>query len=59
VARAEARQVFITDGVNDGESVVTTTLDAPIPGTRLLLRGEEFMNQPAVADSEAEVGENR
>jgi len=59
VARAEARQVFITDGVNDGESVVTTTLDAPIPGTRLLLRGEEFVNQPAVADSEAEVGENR
>ena len=59
VARAEARQVFITDGVNDGELVVTTTLDAPIPGTRLVLRGKESVNQAAVADSEAEVGENR
>ena len=41
VARAEARQVFITEGVSDGELVVTTTLDAPIPGTRLAIRGEE------------------
>lgn len=41
VARAEARLVFITEGVSDGELVVTTTLDAPIPGTRLAIRGEE------------------
>jgi len=41
VARAEARQVYITEGVSDGELVVTTTLDAPIPGTRLVIRGEE------------------
>ena len=40
VARAEARQVYITEGVNDGELVVTTTLDAPIPGTRLVLRSD-------------------
>jgi len=55
VARAEARQVYLTEGVSDGELVVTTTLDAPIPGTRLLIRGEEAVNQPAVA--EAEVGD--
>lgn len=59
VARAEARQVYITDGVSDGELVVTTTLDAPIPGTRLVIRGEEPVNQPAVAESETEIGENR
>lgn len=41
VARAEARQVFITDGISDGELVVTTTLEAPIPGTHLAIRGEE------------------
>lgn len=58
VARAEARQVFITEGVNDGELVVTTTLDAPIPGTRLVLRGEQSLNQPAVAGPEAEAGQN-
>lgn len=40
VARAESREVYITEGVGDGELVITTTLDAPIPGTRLILRGE-------------------
>lgn len=56
VARAEARQVFITEGVSDGELVVTTTLDAPIPGTRLAIRGEE---SPGVnSDAEATVPED-
>jgi len=50
VARAEARQVYITDGVSNGELVVTTTLDAPIPGTRLVLRGEVSGSEPAEAD---------
>jgi len=59
VARAEARQVFITDGVNDGELVVTTTLDAPIPGTRLVIRGEEPVSQPADVDANIEDGETR
>jgi len=47
VARSEARQVFITSGVKDGEMVVTTTLDAPIPGTRLTFAGEEPASIPA------------
>ena len=54
VARAEARQVFITDGVSNGELVVTTTLDAPIPGTLLVIRGEEPAGKPAVADTEGD-----
>lgn len=47
VARAEARRVYITDGVADGELVVTTTLDAPIPGTRLVIRDEKQVNNPS------------
>ena len=58
VARAEARQVYITDGVSNGELVVTTTLDAPIPGTRLVLRGEVSAGKPAVTDADTEGDEN-
>ena len=54
VARAEARQVYITDGVSNGELVVTTTLDAPIPGTRLVIRGEESADLPADSDTEGD-----
>ncbi len=53
VAREEPRQVYITSGVKDGELVVTTTLDAPIPGTRLVLSGEEPSTVVAAAGSEA------
>ncbi|MEE4175309.1 MAG: efflux RND transporter periplasmic adaptor subunit [Xanthomonadales bacterium] len=41
VARAEPDEVYLTDGVRDGELVITTTLDAPIPGTRLIISGED------------------
>jgi RND family efflux transporter MFP subunit len=54
VARAEARQVYITSGIGNGELVVTTTLDAPIPGTRLVIRGEESVNQLETAEIDSE-----
>jgi RND family efflux transporter MFP subunit len=41
VARAEPRQVYVSEGVESGEWVVTTSIDAPIPGTQLAIRGEE------------------
>ncbi|MBT8038695.1 MAG: efflux RND transporter periplasmic adaptor subunit [Xanthomonadales bacterium] len=41
VARAEPRQVYVSEGVESGEWVVTTSLDAPIPGTQLAIRGEK------------------
>ena len=47
VARAEPRTVYITSGVESGELVVTTQLDAPIPGMQLAIRGED--QPPAVA----------
>ncbi|MGB5292939.1 MAG: efflux RND transporter periplasmic adaptor subunit [Lysobacterales bacterium] len=54
VARAEARQVYITKGVSNGELVITTTLDAPIPGTRLVIRGEAPVNQPETSETDTE-----
>lgn len=39
VLRAEPEQVYISSGVNDGEFVITTRLDAPIPGTVMEIRG--------------------
>jgi len=40
VARAEPRQVYISSGIEAGELVVTTSMDAPIPGTQLAIAGE-------------------
>ena len=40
VIRAEPRLVYISEGVAGGEKVVTTTLEAPIPGTKLTISGE-------------------
>lgn len=40
VVRAQPRKVYISEGVAGGELVITTSLDAPIPGTALTIRGE-------------------
>jgi len=57
VARAEPREVYISAGIADGELVVTTPLDVPIPGTRLAIRGEEPAPQPEVAAQPPEAGD--
>ena len=50
VARAEPDVVYLTSGVSDGELVITTTLDAPIPGTRLIVSGEDPTGMVAPAN---------
>jgi RND family efflux transporter MFP subunit len=40
VARSEPRNVYISSGIRAGELVVTTSLDAPIPGIQLAIAGE-------------------
>lgn len=54
VARAEADRVLITDGIADGERVIITNLDAPIPGTRLAFAGED--DNPAEPGAGSETG---
>lgn len=44
VVREEPRQVYLSSGVQGGELVITTTLDAPIPGTQLRISGETSTN---------------
>ena len=39
VLRAEPKRVYLSQGIEGGTKVVTTTLDAPVPGTRLAIRG--------------------
>ncbi len=39
VLRAEPIKVYISSGISGGDHVITTTLDAPIPGTRLTISG--------------------
>lgn len=39
VLRAEPKKVYISKGIAGGARIVVTTLDAPVPGTRLAIRG--------------------
>jgi RND family efflux transporter MFP subunit len=54
VIRAEPKVVYLSSGVQAGEKVVTTTLEAPIPGTRLTISGEESTSE-ALDTLDAEV----
>ena len=57
VVRAEPHQVYISSGVDGGEQVVTTTLEAPIPGMKLAITTEQTELGPAEPDrSDAIVG---
>jgi hypothetical protein len=47
VARAEPRSVYISSGVEDGDQIITTSMDAPIPGTALAISGEDAPVAPA------------
>lgn len=57
VARAEPRLVYISGGIAEGELVVTTSMDAPIPGTKLAISSElgEAMSGPAAATAADEL----
>ena len=53
VLRAEPKKVYLSQGIEGGTKVVITTLDAPVPGTRLAIRGQEDSTQAdTVAGSE-------
>lgn len=49
VLRAEPKKVYLSQGIEGGTKVVITTLDAPVPGTRLAIRGLEgsIVTEPA------------
>lgn len=53
VLRAEPKKVYLSAGIEGGTQVVITTLDAPVPGTRLAIRGEEAP-EPANAEEGSE-----
>jgi len=41
VLRAEPKKVYLSGGIEGGTRVVITTLDAPVPGTRLAIRNPD------------------
>ncbi len=53
VVRAEPRFVYISSGIEGGDMVIKTALDALIPGTALMISGEEPMPSAAM-DADAE-----
>jgi hypothetical protein len=45
VLRAEPKKVYISSGIMAGARVVTTTLDAPVPGTKLAINTTDGSEQ--------------
>jgi RND family efflux transporter MFP subunit len=41
ILRSEPRSVYISDGIEAGELVITTSMDAPIPGMAVAVTGED------------------
>jgi len=57
VARAEPRFVYLSGGIRDGERVVTTTLEAPIPGMKLTYGTNAGTDEPVAEAAVASAGE--
>jgi hypothetical protein len=58
VVRAEPKSVYLSEGVKGGELVITTSMDAPIPGMGLAISGEEIPVSPEGVEAEdAEAGQ--
>jgi RND family efflux transporter MFP subunit len=53
VVRAEPKNVYISEGVGHGELVITTSMDAPIPGMGLAISGEDPPDNDDTEDAEA------
>ena len=53
VLRAEPKKVYLSKGIKGGTRVVTTTLDAPVPGTKLAIRGPDE-SSPATSSEGSE-----
>ncbi len=56
VIRAEPHEAYISSGVEDGELVVTTTLEAPIPGMQLAINSEQTSSDASAAIASAVEG---
>jgi len=52
VLRAEPKKVYLSKGVEGGARVVITVLDAPVPGTKLALRGAEATTSEPTTDGD-------
>ena len=50
VLRAEPKKVYISKGIAVGARVVTTSLDAPVPGTKLKVNNPESDNLTSAAE---------
>jgi RND family efflux transporter MFP subunit len=55
VVRAEPRLAYIGEGIDEGEWVITTSMDAPIPGMLLAISGESNGPEGSVEDESGEV----
>lgn len=53
VLRAEPKKVYIGEGIKGGAKVITTTLDAPLPGTKLAIKGSQAAaSEPVTSGAE-------
>lgn len=59
VVRAEPKRVYISDGIEVGEMVITTQLDAPITGTTVKVSGQDKPIPGPKADTTASTGKEQ
>lgn len=59
VLRAEPRLVYIESGVAEGELIVTTSMDAPIAGTRLSVFGDPVPEPLTPENAPADMGDGQ
>jgi hypothetical protein len=52
IVRAEPQVIYVNGGLKDGEQVVLTAIEAPIPGSKLVIAGEQ-----KAAESSTKTGE--
>lgn len=50
VLRAEPGEVYISEGIEDGKRVITTTLDAPLPGSQMKVNSDQI---PVTGESQS------
>ncbi|RTE87508.1 MULTISPECIES: efflux RND transporter periplasmic adaptor subunit [Gammaproteobacteria] len=55
--RLDEQTVFVSSGLENGELVMTTQLDNPLPGMKVRLPGDPLIPQEEAAEPEAENGE--
>lgn len=58
IIRSEPQVIYVSGGLSDGEQVIITSIEAPIPGSKLVIAGEREATDVKINTSEVVVSES-